>query len=176
MNRSNDILNGVQKIVSEMDYYKKSYFDMSVGSIRAIMEHAKRILENLEDENVKENLTAPHIQGIIAVTEDHMRGIHDFLMYVSDSDDTKNNSSANKPGLWENIRKKKEREGKKYKPAKPGDPDRPDPDQWKRLTKGETSYSKRYEYFCPKCGLLQSYNTPSSGYKCSNDGFTMQRK
>jgi hypothetical protein len=37
-----------------------------------------------------------------------------------------------KPGLWENIRKKKEREGKKYKPAKPGDPDRPDPKSWKR--------------------------------------------
>lgn len=37
-----------------------------------------------------------------------------------------------RPGLWENIRKKKEREGKKYKPAKPGDKDRPDPDAWKK--------------------------------------------
>ena len=37
-----------------------------------------------------------------------------------------------KPGLWENIRKKKERLGKKYKPAKPGDKDRPDPDSWKK--------------------------------------------
>ena len=43
--------------------------------------------------------------------------------------------AASKPGLWENIRKKKDREGKKYKPAKPGDPDRPDPEQWKKLTK-----------------------------------------
>lgn len=34
--------------------------------------------------------------------------------------------------LWENIRKKKEREGKKYRPAKPGDKDRPSPDAWKR--------------------------------------------
>lgn len=41
-----------------------------------------------------------------------------------------------RPGLWENIRKKKDREGKKYKPAKPGDKDRPDPKQWKKLTKG----------------------------------------
>jgi hypothetical protein len=40
--------------------------------------------------------------------------------------------SIAKPGLWENIRKKKEREGKKYKPAKPGDPDRPDPKSWKK--------------------------------------------
>lgn len=40
--------------------------------------------------------------------------------------------SLAKPGLWENIRKKKEREGKNYRPAKPGDPDRPTPDQIKR--------------------------------------------
>ena len=37
-----------------------------------------------------------------------------------------------KPGLWDNIRKKKERMGKNYKPAKPGDPDRPDPKSWKK--------------------------------------------
>jgi hypothetical protein len=40
--------------------------------------------------------------------------------------------AGEKPGLWENIRKKKEREGKNYKPAKPGDPDRPDKDAWKK--------------------------------------------
>ena len=42
------------------------------------------------------------------------------------------NIAAEKPGLWENIRKKKERLGKNYKPAKPGDPDRPDKDAWKK--------------------------------------------
>jgi hypothetical protein len=132
MTRRNDILNGIKQSISNMNEYKQSYYDMSVGSLRAIMEHAKRILDNIDDSNVKENLTAPHIQGIIAVTEDHMRGIHDFLMYVSDEDDNKDNASGSKPGLWENIRKKKEREGKKYKPAKPGDPDRPDPEAWKK--------------------------------------------
>ena len=40
--------------------------------------------------------------------------------------------SEDKPGLWENIRKKKEREGKDYKPAKPGDKDRPDPESYKK--------------------------------------------
>ena len=40
-------------------------------------------------------------------------------------------------GLWENIRKKKEREGKNYKPAKKGDKDRPDPKAWKKA-KGES--------------------------------------
>jgi len=45
--------------------------------------------------------------------------------------------SVAKPGLWENIRKKKEREGKNYKPAKKGDPDRPDPEAWKKAQSGE---------------------------------------
>jgi hypothetical protein len=62
-----------------------------------------------------------------------MRTIHDFIMYVSEAAD--NISAADKPGLWENIRKKKEREGKKYRPAKPGDKDRPNPDAWKKAQK-----------------------------------------
>ena len=51
----------------------------------------------------------------------------------SDMPDTRMTTmSDDKPGLWENIRKKKDREGKHYKPAKPGDPDRPDPKSWKK--------------------------------------------
>ena len=46
--------------------------------------------------------------------------------------------SVAKPGLWENIRKKKEREGKKYKPAKKGDKDRPDPEAWKKAQSSMT--------------------------------------
>lgn len=45
--------------------------------------------------------------------------------------------AGEKPGLWDNIRKKKERMGKKYKPAKPGDPDRPDPKSWKKAQSGD---------------------------------------
>jgi hypothetical protein len=37
-----------------------------------------------------------------------------------------------KKGLWENIRDKKKREGKNYRPAKPGDKDRPDPKAYKK--------------------------------------------
>jgi len=53
--------------------------------------------------------------------------------------------SVAKPGLWENIRKKKEREGKKYRPAKPGDKDRPDPEAWKKA-------QSKYVYENPKTG------------------------
>jgi hypothetical protein len=116
----------------ELNEYKEDFFEMSVGSLRAIATHAQEIMNSLDNPSVKENLTESWLQGKIAITEDYMRTIHDFVMYVSDSDDTI--SAADKQGLWDNIRKKKQREGKKYRPAKPGDKDRPDPKQWKKLT------------------------------------------
>jgi hypothetical protein len=118
---------------SELTEYKEDFFEMSVGSLRAIAQNSQNILNALENPSVKENLTESWLQGKIAITEDYMRTIHDFIMYVSEADDTI--SAADRPGLWENIRKKKEREGKKYKPAKPGDKDRPDPQTWKKLSK-----------------------------------------
>ena len=118
----------------EMMEYQKDFYDMSVGSIRAIMNHAQRILENLENPSVSENLTESWLQGKIAITEDYMRTIHDFVMFVSEGSDN-DSEAGSKPGLWDNIRKKKEREGKNYRPAKRGDKDRPDSDTWNKLTK-----------------------------------------
>jgi hypothetical protein len=158
MNRHHDILNEVQKNLqasddftkvedmetenpeAEMMEYKKDFYDMSVGSLRAIATHAQHILNSLDNQTVKENLTESWLQGKIAITEDYMRTIHDFIMYVSEAAD--NISAADKPGLWDNIRKKREREGKKYKPAKKGDPDRPDPKMWKKLTKDSKDSKK----------------------------------
>lgn len=124
---------GIESPEQEMMEYKQDFYNMSVGSLRAIATHAIEILKNVENPRVAENLTESWLQGRIAITEDYMRTIHDFVMYVSEGADT--TTGASKPGLWENIRRKKERMGKKYKPAKPGDKDRPDPDQWKKLTK-----------------------------------------
>lgn len=115
----------------ELMEYKEDFYEMSLGSLRAIATHANEILNSLEMPHVKENLTESWLQGKIAITEDYMRTIHDFIMYVADAAD--NISAADRPGLWENIRRKKEREGKNYKPAKPGDKDRPDSKQWKKL-------------------------------------------
>lgn len=236
----------------EMEEYKQDFYGMSVASIRAIANHAIEVLNNLENPTVKENLTESWLQGKIAITEDYMRTIHDYIMYTKEEaskadsyndinefelgpstmknlddlygDDEENTmlndtnavldhlgtmkqhtdsmmnkitggeltqkhltqgnmggkicamcktfgqmhdfimnapladddktliakepntdldttdlpidtKSGSKPGLWDNIRKKREREGKKYRPAKPGDKDRPDPEQWKKLTK-----------------------------------------
>ena len=47
--------------------------------------------------------------------------------------------------LWENIRKKKEREGKNYKPAKKGDKDRPSKEAWKRAQSIWEKTASEYE-------------------------------
>ncbi len=72
--------------------------------------------------------------------------------------------AAAKPGLWENIRKKKEREGKNYKPAKKGDKDRPDPESWKKAQSDET---KAVEYQGRKVKLGKPFLTPDGPKKRS---------
>lgn len=49
----------------------------------------------------------------------------------------------NKPGLWENIRRKKARMGKNYKPAKPGDKDYPDEKSLKKAQKSSKDKKKK---------------------------------
>lgn len=147
----------------EMMEYKNDFYQMSVGSIKSIATHANVILQALENPAVKEALTESWLQGKIAVTEDYMLTIHNFVMFGRSETDTEGSEKKKKklkikdlphytyqdkeypgvtthedtmglkkPGLWENIRKKKEKKGKKYRPAKPGDKDRPDPEAWKR--------------------------------------------
>jgi hypothetical protein len=115
---------------------KQELLQMSISSLRAVVAHTQMILSKVDDkdEDVMENLTEAWLQGKIAITEDYIRNIHDFVMFA-ESDDDESSVSGSKPGLWDNIRKKKMKEGKNYKPAKPGDKDRPAPDQWKKLTK-----------------------------------------
>jgi len=146
MSRMNSILNNIKSFLSnntngsenetpeiELMEYKNDFLEMNIGSLKAIVTHAQSILDSINDPKIKENLTESWLQGKIAITEDYMRTIHDFVKYVPSDDD--DSSAGGKQGLWDNIRKKKEREGKKYKPAKRGDEDRPDPSMWKKLTK-----------------------------------------
>ena len=55
--------------------------------------------------------------------------------YSKKEEETKEKSEAERKGLWHNIREKKKREGKNYRPAKPGDKDRPDPKAYKKAQK-----------------------------------------
>ena len=139
--RKYDILSDINKSLSsenetpemELEEYKQDFLEMNIGSLNAIMRHAQQILESLDDPMIKENLTESWLQGKIAITEDYMRTIHDFVKYVPLGDD--DTYAADRPGLWENIRRKKQREGDNYRPAKPGDKDRPDKEAYKKAQK-----------------------------------------
>lgn len=128
--------------IEDFESYKMDLYHMSMGSLKAIQANVDEILNEAEsNESVRKNLTETWLQGKIAVVDDQLRSIHDFVMYTDQHDDT--SDAGSKPGLWDNIRKKKEREGDDYKPAKRGDPDRPDPKQWKELTKDNKDKKKK---------------------------------
>ena len=104
------------------DNVRDNYYDQTFGSTELITDESKMYIPREED-------------------------------YVDFSEEVEEwNFAADKPGLWENIRKKKDREGKKYKPAKKGDSDRPDPESWKK------AQSKEFKYQDPKTGEIFTYN------------------
>lgn len=70
--------------------------------------------------------------------------------------------------LWENIRKKRDRLGKKYRPAKPGDKDRPDPEAWKKAQNG-------YKYKNLKTGEVFTYDKRGSYTKDGTSLFYIGR-
>ena len=74
------------------------------------------------EELTEDNFVVPNEEDYVSADE----------VFFEESEIEEFDISVAKPGLWENIRKKKEREGKNYKPAKPGDPDRPTPEQIKK--------------------------------------------
>lgn len=71
-----------------LEEYKKDFYEMSVGSLNSIKKHADNILMSLENPMVKENLTESWLQGKIAITEDYMLTIHNYVMFVKDEEDS----------------------------------------------------------------------------------------
>jgi hypothetical protein len=185
------------KAAESLEEYKNDFLEMSVGSLNSIKKHADNILQSLENPMVKENLTESWLQGKIAITEDYMLTIHNYVMFVEDNDDEMEESEVDaaaedltvdnlyipeeseyvtaeevafdeadvleydiakaRPGLWENIRRKKQREGKNYKPAKPGDKDRPSKESWKK--------AQGSEYQGRKVTLNKPFRTPKGPKK-----------
>jgi hypothetical protein len=119
---------------SEFEEYKNDFREMIIGSIASIKTHCESVLNNLENESVKENLTEPFLQSQIAIAEDYVITMHNYVMFNKREEEDMEAEAA-RQGLWDNIRKKKQRMGKNYKPAKPGSPDRPSKDAWEKAQK-----------------------------------------
>jgi hypothetical protein len=84
-----------------------------------------------------------YLEGIELGFEEELTEANFYIPEASEYEDFgEKTEEVSVSSLWENIRKKRDRLGKKYKPAKPGDKDRPDPDSWKRAQAGEGQMAK----------------------------------
>jgi hypothetical protein len=190
----------------EITEYKNEFLEMALGSITSIKKHAENILAGIQSNpQIKDNLTEPFLQQQLALAENYMITVHNYVMFAQETDEEsevemededideeidasgeeidENNLyvpdeseyvtlaevqfdkaeleeydiAAKRPGLWENIRRKKQREGKNYRPAKPGDKDRPDKKAWEK--------AQGSEYQGRKVTLNKPFRTPGGPKK-----------
>ena len=60
---------------------KRELYEMAVGSITSIKFHAENILKALNDLKVQNNLTETWMQGKLAVAEDYVVSVHNYVMF-----------------------------------------------------------------------------------------------
>ena len=65
----------------ELLEYKKELYEMAVASIMSIKSHAEVVLGALNDLKVQENLTETWMQGKLAIAEDYMVNVHNYVMF-----------------------------------------------------------------------------------------------
>jgi hypothetical protein len=191
--------NGEEELIE----YKNEFLEMALGSIASIKKHAENILAGIQSNpQIKNNLTEPFLQQQLALAEDYMITVHNYVMFAQETDEEGEDEgeieeevdasaeevneynlyipeepeyvtlaevffdeseleeydiAAKRPGLWENIRRKKQREGKNYRPAKPGDKDRPDKKAWEK--------AQGSEYQGRKVTLNKPFRTPGGPKK-----------
>ena len=106
-----------------------------------------QMLESMPDDTDVEGW----LQSKITKISDYTNSVHGYMKYYEDDttntayemDEDEMKDMQAEASLWENIRKKKQRMGDNYKPAKPGDKDYPSKDALERA-KGAPDISKHY--------------------------------
>ena len=75
----------------ELEDYKEDFYGMIVGSINSIYQHAKNVMDKVNDPMVKENLTEPFLQSMAALAEDYMITIHNYVMFNKEEEESEEN-------------------------------------------------------------------------------------
>jgi len=78
----------------EFEDYKEDFYGMIVGSISSIQQHAKNILDKLENPIVKENLTEPFLQQMAVLAEDYMITIHNYVMFNKEGEEMEESEAS----------------------------------------------------------------------------------
>lgn len=88
----------------------------------------------------------------------------------------KEETAEAKTGLWENIRKKKKRMGKNYKPAKPGSKDRPSKKAWEKAQSADEEKDfKPHIMYDPKTGKAVEAKTYKDHLTLKEKGYTHEK-
>lgn len=77
----------VEEIEDDFEDYKEDFYGMIVGSINSIYQHAKNVMDKVNDPMVKENLTEPFLQQMAILAEDYMITIHNYVMFNKENED-----------------------------------------------------------------------------------------
>ena len=100
------------------------------------------------------------------------KGEEDAEQEVEETEET----AEAKTGLWENIRKKKKRMGKNYKPAKPGSKDRPSKEAWKKAQSADEEKDfKPHMMYDPKTGKAVEAKTYQQHLQLKEKGYTHEK-
>ena len=75
----------------DFEEYKKDFYGMIVGSINSIYQHAKNVMDKVNDPMVKENLTEPFLQQMAILAEDYMITIHNYVMFNKEDEEMEEN-------------------------------------------------------------------------------------
>lgn len=148
---------GMNIEASDVEFIVSCIYDVSISHASVELTVA---LNQIADHGWVEELSEENF--VVPASEDYYEG-------YEGGDVEEWDIAANRPGLWENIRKKKEREGKKYRPAKPGDKDRPDPEAWKK-SQSEKDFKPHLMY--DKDGKPHKANKPEDHERMKKMGYT----
>jgi hypothetical protein len=92
---------------------------------------------------------------------------------VEDNSESEDETEA---GLWDNIRNKKKRMGKNYKPAKPGSKDRPSKKAWKKAQSADEEKDfKPHMMYDPKTGKAVEAKTYKDHLALKEKGYTHKK-
>ena len=81
----------VEEVEDAFEDYKEDFYGMIVGSINSIYQHAKNVMDKVNDPMVKENLTEPFLQQMAILAEDYMITIHNYVMFNKENEESQEN-------------------------------------------------------------------------------------
>lgn len=125
----------VSKMTSGSDSEPKNYmFFQNLKCIKHCIDEILAMDEKMVDSIISDghDWASDHL----STSKDDISEVKEFLINKRDYPNQQEAEAANK-GLWDNIRKKKERMGKNYKPAKPNDESYPDKKSFEKAQAGE---------------------------------------